>query len=714
MKQILQNLGNGETLLAEAPCPAVGEGEVLIASRCSLVSAGTERMLVNFGRANLLQKAKQQPDKVLQVLQKIKSDGLRATVDAVRSRLDQPLPLGYCNAGVVLESRAAGFKAGDRVISNGGHAEVVAVPANLCAHIPDAVEDEAACFTVLAAVGLQGIRLLQPTLGEGFVVTGLGLIGLMCVRILRAHGCRVLGIDPDPARCALARGFGAEIVDLSSGTSPLTAASTFSAGRGVDGVLITASGKSDEIVHQAAQMCRQRGRIVLVGVVGLNLRRDDFYKKELTFQVSCSYGPGRYDPAYEVKGRDYPFGFVRWTAQRNFEAVLELMHDGWLDVTPLISDRISFAKALTAYAQLDSRNTLGIVLQYPPQEAQALLRYTLPLSVTEYSGKAEGKACLAVIGAGNYASRILIPAFQQTGAVLDTLVSARGMTAAHHGGKMGFAKAASDIETVLADDSINTVVIATRHHLHAGQVVAALEAGKHVFVEKPLCLTLDELKKVESVYSSLLTPHASPPLLMIGFNRRFAPLLVRMKRLREQCPEPVALLMTMNAGAIPADHWTQDQGIGGGRIIGEACHYIDLARFLVGAPIVEYQTIAMGGAQGTLGDKALIQLRFGEGSMASIHYLANGGKRFPKERIELFGQDAVLQLDNFRQLRGFGWPGFSSQRQRNQDKGQRACTRAFVQAVEQGGKAPITPSDIFEVSEISIRIAQQLRGAQNG
>jgi len=714
MKQILQNLGNGETLLAEVPCPAVGEGEVLIASRCSLVSAGTERMLVNFGRANLLQKAKQQPDKVLQVLQKIKSDGLRATMDAVRSKLDQPLPLGYCNAGVVLESRAAGFKAGDRVISNGGHAEVVAVPANLCAHIPDGVEDEAACFTVLAAVGLQGIRLLQATLGEGFVVTGLGLIGLMCVRILRAHGCRVLGIDPDPARCALARGFGAEIVDLSSGASPLTAASTFSAGRGVDGVLITASGKSDEIVHQAAQMCRQRGRIVLVGVVGLNLRRDDFYKKELTFQVSCSYGPGRYDPAYEVKGRDYPCGFVRWTAQRNFEAVLELMHDGRLDVTPLISDRISFAKALTAYAQLDSRNTLGIVLQYPPQEAQALLRCTLPLSVTEYSGKAEGEVRLAVIGAGNYASRILIPAFQQTGAALDTLVSARGVSAAHHGGKMGFAKAASDIEAVLADDSINAVVIATRHHLHAGQVAAALEAGEHVFVEKPLCLTLDELKKVESVYSSLLTPHASPPLLMIGFNRRFAPLLVRMKRLREQCPEPVALLMTMNAGAIPADHWTQDPSVGGGRIIGEACHYIDLARFLAGAPIEAYQAIAMGGHRGAPGDNALIQLRFTDGSIAAIHYLANGGKQFPKERIELFGQDAVLQLDNFRYLRGFGWPGFSSQRQRSQDKGQKACARAFVQAVEQGGKAPIAPSDIFEVSEISIRIAQQLQGAQNG
>ena len=701
MKQILQNLGDGETLLAEVPCPLLQSGEVLIASRCSLVSAGTERMLVDFGRANLLQKARQQPDKVLQVLQKVKTDGLWTTLDAVRSKLDQPLPLGYCNAGVVLESGVAGFKRGDRVVSNGGHAEVVAVAGNLCARIPDGVSDEAASFTVLGAIGLQGVRLLQPTLGESMVVTGLGLIGLLCVQLLRAHGCRVLGIDPDPERCALARGFGAEVVDLSTGADPVKAAAAFSAGRGVDGVVITASSKSDEIMHQAAQMCRQRGRIVLVGVVGLNLRRDDLYKKELTFQVSCSYGPGRYDPEYEEKGHDYPFGLVRWTEQRNFEAVLELMRDGQLDVMPLISHRVALDDALDVYRHLNDAGTLGVVLQYQEQEEQQLRRTVVALSGSDRKRRGEGEARLSVVGAGNYASRVLIPAFKTAGAVLDTLVSAKGVTATHHGARQGFAKAATDLNGILEEGASNAVVIATRHDGHAAQVQAVLEAGKHCFVEKPLALTLEEVDQIRQRCAA----HPEQ-LLMVGFNRRFAPLVVEMKRLRDGCSEPIALIMTMNAGAIPAGHWTQDPEVGGGRIIGEACHYIDLARFLVGAPIVDDQVVGSG----DLGDRAMIQLSFSDGSIAAIHYLANGGKSFPKERVELFAQGGVLQLDNFRQLKGFDWPGFSSRKEARQDKGQNGCCAAFVQSVAHGGAAPIPVEELFEVAEVTIRIAQQLRG----
>jgi threonine dehydrogenase-like Zn-dependent dehydrogenase len=361
LKQILQNLSNGETSLVDVPSPRNIKSNVLIATKNSVVSAGTERMLVNFGKSNLLNKAKQQPDKVKEVLNKVVTDGLVATIDAVKSKLDQPLPLGYCNAGVVLESDVSNFEVGDRVVSNGNHAEVVRVPKNLCVKIPDGVDDESAAFTVIGAVGLQGIRLIQPTIGECFVVTGLGLVGLMCVQMLRANGCRVLGVDFDSKKCELARQFGAETVDLSKDDDPVIFARSFSRGRGVDGVLVTAATQSDEVMHQAAEMCRKRGRIVLVGVVGLKLRRDDFFKKELTFQVSASYGPGRYDSFYEEDGNDYPVGFVRWTEQRNFEAVLDMMDSGALDVQPLITHRYDIKNAIKAYTLLDDPSALGIV-----------------------------------------------------------------------------------------------------------------------------------------------------------------------------------------------------------------------------------------------------------------------------------------------------------------------------------------------------------------
>lgn len=367
MKQILQNLGNGETQLADVPCPKNKPGHLLIASQQTLVSAGTERMLVDFGKANILDKARQQPDKVKMVLGKVKTDGLQPTIEAVRSKLDQPLPLGYCNAGVVLETGVPGFDIGDRVVSNGNHAEVVRVPKNLCAKIPDNVDNESAAFTVLASIALQGIRLAQPTLGECVVVTGLGLIGLVAVQLLRAQGCRVLGIDFDSNKCAMAREFGAETVDLSKGENPLDVAAAFSRGRGVDAVIITAATKSNEPVSQAASMCRKRGRIVLVGVVGLELSRADFYEKELSFQVSCSYGPGRYDSEYEDKGNDYPIGFVRWTEQRNFEAVLDMMASGALNVKPLMTHRFDINNAVEAYKALDDKLALGILLAYPEQ-----------------------------------------------------------------------------------------------------------------------------------------------------------------------------------------------------------------------------------------------------------------------------------------------------------------------------------------------------------
>jgi predicted dehydrogenase/threonine dehydrogenase-like Zn-dependent dehydrogenase len=716
MKQILQNLKSGETILEDIPCPGVKSGHLLIRTTSSLVSVGTEKMLVEFGKANLIDKARQQPDKVRMVLDKIKTDGLLPTIDAVRNKLDQPLPLGYCNVGTVMEVGAGvdGFSVGDRVASNGKHAELVCVPKNLCAKIPDSVSDEAAAFTVMGAIALQGIRLVQPTLGETAVVTGLGLVGMMTVQLLRAHGCRVLGIDPDTEKCAIARQFGADTVNLSQGEDPLTAATAFSRGRGVDAVLITASTKSNKPVHQAALMCRKRGRIVLVGVVGLELSRADFYEKELIFQVSCSYGPGRYDPDYEEGGRDYPFGLVRWTEQRNFEAVLDMMADGRLNVDPLISHRFKLDHAVDAYELVGNGGALGIVLQYPEAAQKTnseLLSRTVSLSGTEEKRQDPASPVLGFIGSGNYATQVLIPAFRKTTARLQTVVSSAGVSGVHAGKKYGFAEASTDTNAVISDQAINTLVITTRHDSHASFVCQALKAGKHVFVEKPLCLTCDELQEIKEIYKQLAAS-SKRPNLMVGFNRRFAPHVQKMKSLLAGVQEPKSFIMTVNAGAIPPDHWTQDKAVGGGRIIGEGCHFIDLLRYLAGAEIVSVQASMIGAAPGMTirDDKVSFTLSFADGSLGTVHYLANGHKSFPKERLEVFCGGRILQLDNFRSLRGYGWQGFSKMYLWRQDKGQTACAAAFVEAIEKGGRSPITFEEIVEVTRVSFEVVDSLEG----
>jgi predicted dehydrogenase/threonine dehydrogenase-like Zn-dependent dehydrogenase len=694
MKQILQNISNGETLLAEVPAPGVCAGSCLIHTSRTLVSLGTEKMLVDFGRAGWIDKARQQPDKVKQVLQKVKTDGLMPTIDAVKAKLDQPLPLGYCNAGVVLESEDP-FAAGDRVVSNGNHAEVVCIPHNICAKIPDSVDDESAAFTVVGAIALQGIRLAQPTLGETFVVTGLGLIGLISVQLLRAHGCRVIGIDFDNEKLALARTFGAETVQLGEGGDPVAAADALTGGQGVDGVLITASTKSDEPVHQAATMCRKRGRIVLIGVVGLQLSRADFYAKELSFQVSCSYGPGRYDPNYEGKGLDYPIGFVRWTEQRNFEAVLQMMAEGKLDVKPLISHRFEIDKALQAYEIVASGKAMGILLEYPDPPASAPrrtvpLREALPIPVT-----ASGKCVIGMIGAGGFTGQVLLPSIASTPAVLKTIVSRAGVSGTQLGGKFGFAASSTDVNEVFNDPEINTVFITTRHNSHASLVLRALEAGKHVFVEKPLCLTNEELEQIEARLST-----RESPLLMVGFNRRFAPTVQPVKLLLEQTHAPKAMVMTVNAGAIPAEHWTQDPEVGGGRIRGEACHFIDLLRHLAGSPIIEH-TIHYGGF--SLRDTATIQLKFEDASIGTIHYFANGHKGVAKERLEIFCEGKIVCLDNFRSVEGHGWTIKSPSGR--QDKGHQNEVRAFITAVEKGGSWPIPLDELLEVSRVTLELA---------
>ncbi len=707
MKQLLQSLKDGTSEIADVPAPRCGSGQVLVQTSLSLVSAGTERMLVEFGKGNLLSKARSQPDKVKQVLEKARSDGIAATYEAVRSKLDQPVALGYCNVGQVLESRADGFAEGDRVVSNGAHAEIVSVPKNLCARIPDNVSDEAASFTVLAAIGLQGIRLAKPTLGECIVVTGLGLIGLLTVQMLRAQGCTVIGIDPEASRRELARGFGAHVVDPIKDDVE-AAALTVSRGAGVDAVIITASTKSNDPVSQAARMCRKRGRIVLVGVVGLELSRADFYEKELSFQVSCSYGPGRYDPAYEEGGQDYPIGFVRWTEQRNFQAVMDLMASGALQVEPLITHRFALEDGADAMSLLTSgEQSMGILLTYPERNDDEAPSRLVALGAPSAAETGSGARVVAgFLGAGNYASRVLIPAFDAAGARLQTVVSGGGVSAVHFGKKFNFAEAASNAQLVFENDAINTVVVATRHNAHAAQTLAALRAGKHVFCEKPLCLTQDELSEIETELAG-----RQDQKLLVGFNRRFAPQIVKMKALLDPVDQPKHVLITVNAGDIPADHWTQDSEVGGGRIVGEACHFIDLARFLVGSPIEHSGAIAIGRhpAVAVRDDKVTITLGFADGSVATILYVANGHKGFPKERVEVFAGGRVLQLDNFLKLRAWGWADFSKMNLWKQDKGANALVAAFADSIRDGSPQPIPKKEIIEVSRVTIAIAKESR-----
>lgn len=717
MKQILQDLRSGRTSLADMPAPGAAPGRLLVQTSRSLISPGTERMLVDFGRAGWLGKARDQPEKVRQVLEKFRTDGLQPTVDAIRRKLDQPITLGYCNVGTVIElgQGVEGFSIGDRVASNGTHAEVVNVPVNLCAKVPHPVTDEMAAFSALGAIALQGVRLAQPTLGETLVVSGLGVIGLLTVQLLRANGCRVLGIDVDEPRLDLARQFGADVVDLAAGQDPIAAADVFSRGRGVDGVIITASSKSDDLVHQAAQACRKRGRIVLVGVAGLHLRRADFYEKELTFQVSCSYGPGRYDQAYEGKGLDYPFGLVRWTEQRNMEAVLDMMADGRLDVTPLISHRFALDAAARAYEVVAGKEpSLGILLEYPTSTRRAasvpevrtrtkeLFTRTVALRQPPARTRTPG---VAFIGAGNYATAVLAPAFRETGAELRAIVSSGGVRAVHAGKRHGFGSASTDTDSVLADPLVHAVVVATRHDSHASLVTKALAAGKHVFVEKPLAMSQGEISAIEEAWTTA-SASGHPLHVMVGFNRRFAPHVIRIKRLLDATAGAKAFVMTVNAGAIPATHWAQDPDVGGGRILGEACHFIDLLRFLTGHQVISHSAARM---EGPSADTVTIQLTFADGSIGTIHYFANGSKRFPKERLDVFGAGRVLQLENFRKLTGFGWPGFHRLHLWRQDKGQQACARAFVESLRTGGPPPIPFSEVLEVSRLTVDIADSIR-----
>ena len=701
MKQLVQHLKTGKTLLESVPTPQVGRGQVLIQTTRSLVSPGTERMLVEFGRASLIAKAQQQPDKLKQVLEKVQSDGLMPTLDAVFRKLGQPLPLGYCNVGTVLSvgEGITDLRIGDRVASNGHHAEVVCVPRNLVALIPDAVSDDEATFTVVGAIGLQGVRLLNPTLGETVVVVGLGLIGMLTADLLRLNGCRVIGLDLDETKLELARQRGITALNPMD-TDAITAVIALTDGIGADGVVITASAKQNDLVSQAARMSRKRGRIVLIGVVGLNLSRAEFYEKELSFQVSCSYGPGRYDEAYEQQGRDYPLPFVRWTENRNFQTILQLLATGQLAVTSLITENVPFASFDQIYGAIGKSRSIASLMHYP--EAVDLSPVVV-LQEAHYEG---GSGIVGLIGAGNFTGATLLPALKAAGAHLKIIASAGGLNATLLAQKFGVARSTTDYRQILDDPAIDLCVITTRHNSHARLTIEALRAGKHVFVEKPLAIVEADLTAI------IDAQQASGRTVMVGFNRRFSPMAQKMKVLLGGLRSgdlPMNVVATVNAGAMPANSWVHDRAIGGGRVLGEAGHFVDLITFLTGSRVVSVCMNAMGRYPAETSDSASLLLRYENGATGVVNYFANGSKAYAKERVEVYSQERTLVLDNFRKLTGYGFRGFSSLLGR-QDKGHGEQMKRLIHQIRQGGSTrPLIPfADIVNTTQTMLAALQSL------
>ncbi len=698
MKQIIQDLKSGKTILEEVPAPQVRRGCVLIKTQRSLVSLGTERMLVEFGKANWIEKARQQPEKVKQVLEKAKTDGLMPTIEAVRRKLDEPLPLGYCNAGEVIAvgEGVTDFQIGDRVVSNGHHAEVVCVPKNLVAKIPEGVSYEEASFTVIGAIALQGIRLVNPTFGETIVVTGLGLIGLIAAQLLLANGCNVIGLDFDTQKVELAKSWGVRAFNIADGTNPVALVESLTNGVGADGVLITASTKSNDVIAQAARMSRKRGRIVLVGVIGLDIQRADFYEKELTFQVSCSYGPGRYDSEYEEKGNDYPIGFVRWTEQRNFEAVLNAIAAGKLQVQSLITEIVDLEDYDRIYGAIGQSRSIASILKYPA-ESKAFSA-SVQLQSRSFAGS---KGVIGIIGAGNFTGSTILPALKKANANVKYIASAKGLSGTILAKKYGVAVSTTDYQEVLRDPEVDAVIITTRHNQHAAQVIAALRAGKHVFVEKPLALNMEELGAIEEAYNE------QNQSLLVGFNRRFSPFALDAKKQLGDSDAPINVIATMNAGFIPPNHWTQDMQVGGGRIIGEACHLIDLISYFTGSSVESVVMNALGVHPEESTDNVSILLRYRNGAQGVIHYFANGSKAYPKERVEIYSQNRTIVIDNFRKSKYYGFrkSGLSG----TQDKGHFHQFKTWLEHIRSGG-APVVPFEsLLNTSKAAIAAVASLK-----
>lgn len=695
MKQIIQNLKNGNTELFEIPSPTVKPGCVLIETKATLVSLGTEKMLVNFAQANYLSKARQQPEKVKEVLNKIKTDGIRPTLNAVFSKLDSPMALGYCNAGIVIGvgHGVTNFKIGDRVVSNGQHAEVVNVKENLVAKIPNEVTFDDAVFTVVGSIGLQGIRLINPTLGETIVVVGLGLIGLLTVQLLSANGCNVIGIDIDEEKLELARSFGIKCINPSIENS-VKVVNSLTESHGSDGVIITASSPSNDILSNAAHMTRRKGRIVLVGVIGLNLNRADFYEKEISFQVSCSYGPGRYDSNYEEKGLDYPIGFVRWTENRNFKAILNILKNEKLIIKPLISSIIKLNEAPDFYDNIGTTKSIATIIKYSESES----KFDTVVSVNREVDSVNGK--IGIIGAGNFTGSMIVPKLKKIGANMHYIASSKGLSGTSLAKRYGIANSTTNYKDILKDNDVDSVVITTRHNDHASQVIEALEAGKHVFVEKPLALSLEELDIISNCRIK------TKKTVTVGFNRRFSPFSIYAKDKLGNSNSPITVIATMNAGFIPNDHWVQDIKIGGGRIIGEACHYIDLISYFTGSKVVSLVANTQENHGQQSSDIVSILLRYENGSQGILNYLSNGSKSLPKERVTIYSKGENIVIDNFKSIQFYG--SSVKTKKSSQDKGHENQFKNWNDMITKGGSEIINYDSILNTSKAAILVLESL------
>ncbi len=707
MKQVVQEMRSGETRVIEVPVPSPGPGMALVRTAASVVSAGTERMLVEFAAQGWVGRARSRPDLVRQTLDKVRREGLLTTLAAVQNRLDQPLPLGYSSSGVIaaVGDGLQGFRVGDRVACAGGghavHAEYAVVPQNLMAHVPDGVDLEQAAFATLGAIALHGLRLAEPQVGENVVVIGLGLLGLLAAMQARAAGARVFGIDLDAERVERARqlGFLCALRDAA-----LDGASAATQGSGLDVILVCADTPSSDPVDLAGQLARDRGRVVVIGNVGLDVPRRTYYEKELSLRVSRSYGPGRYDPLYEEAGVDYPIGFVRWTEGRNLQAFVDLLASRRLDLQPLITHRFSIERATEAYEVIAGHATapfLGVVITYPAEAVAPAAR----LDLRQGEVSAESSVRLGVLGAGNFATGVLLPALKRIPGIEPVgIASGTGLSAATAGRKFGFRYVAGSEKEILADPSINTVAILTRHAAHARQTIAALQAGKHVFCEKPLALTREQLAEIAGALQ------ASNRLLAVGYNRRFAPLAVEMRSFLRASNVPLAVHYRVNAGALPASHWLHDAEQGGGRLLGEACHFFDFVTFLVGALPTRVWAAGLPDGDQYREDNVVIGLEYGDGSVSTVAYLACGDRSLPKERVEAFGGGRVAVLDDFRRLETY----HAGRRQirrtwLRQDKGHRAEWEAFAAAIRSGGPPPISYDQLMAASLTALAAVDALR-----
>ena len=706
MKQLLQNVKNGKSTVEEVPVPTPREGQALVKTEASLVSAGTERMVVEFAEKSLVGKARSRPDLVKQVLDKARREGVVNTAQAAFNRLDQPMALGYSSAGTILAlgKKMQGFKVGQRVACAGGgyavHAEYNVVPRNLLTVLPKNVDFESAAFTTLGAIALHGFRLAEPQIGENVAIIGMGLLGLLAAQIATAAGCNVLGIDVDPARITLASSLGLQAVRR---TDAVDSAAAFTAHRGFDVILICADTKSNDPVELAGVIARDRARVVATGAVGLTFPRKVYYEKEISFINSRSYGPGRYDLNYEEQGNDYPPGYVRWTEGRNFEAVVDLMAKGQLQVKPLITHRFDITEATKAYEVITGKKKekfLGVLLTYPEGETKEASRVVFPLS----SFKSTGTVKLGVLGAGSFANSVLLPSIKKVGDIeLIGIASSGGLHAQHSGKKFGFQYAASNEDEIINDPNINTIAILTRHDTHAELVVRALKAGKHVFVEKPLAINSDQLSGISKQLRKTDTC-----ILTAGFNRRFSPLAQSLSSFFLHRNEPMHVHYRVNAGAIPLNHWTQDPNIGGGRIIGEACHFVDFITFLVGASPMSVIAHAMpdGGKYGE--DNVSMTFTFPDGSIGVVDYLANGDKSFPKERVEVFCGGQIAVLDDFVSLQTVK-DGKKREIKGAQNKGWVEEWKVFAKCIREGGEPPIPYEQLIGVTSSTFAAVESLR-----